>query len=203
MSLNRTGQPFPAPKRTGQPFPAATSTPIPGVHQITRGIETAPTCLFPSIDESSSNLSCQNCTNVEQKVKFLKEANRELKRLLVASLGNDLKLQMEQLINEKAAISCDLDVSLQQLADNLEVVDKVTIDCDVWHSKYLASRLMIDQLASLRKEASQHLMDSQRALEVMLKERETLGEVLRNCTAGLKTISHRSNQFGVFTACVL
>ncbi len=192
-----------SPKRSSQPFPA-TSTPISGFDKIGRGTEATPTRLFPSINNSSSsNLPCQNCTDVKQKVKFLTEANRELKRLLVASLGDDLKMQMEQIINEKAAISCDLDLSLQQLAENLEIVDKVSIDCDVWQSKYLASRLMIDQLASLRKETSKYLLDSQQALGFMLREREVLSEVLHECTARLERITPSSNQQGIGHLCIV
>ena len=79
----------------------------------------------------------------------------------MASLGNNLKLQLEQLIHEKVAMSCDLDISLRQLADNMELVDKVSIDCDVWRNKFYASRQMIDKLAGVQREMSQHLADSQ------------------------------------------
>ncbi len=96
---------------------------------------------------------------------------------------------MEQLINDKAAISCDLNVSLRQLSDNLELVDKVSIDCDVWRSKYLASRLMIDELASVKREVSHHLVSSQQALVCMLAERDRLSEVLSECNAQLRGIT--------------
>lgn len=177
-----------------QQYPA-TSTPIrthPDHTHKTRLTEGTPSFLFPPLDDSkifnSSDVLCQNCSVLEQKVKFLTEANRELKRLLIASLGADLKHQMEQIINEKAVITCDLDLSLKQLAENLEIVDKVSIDCDVWRSKFFASRLMIDELASMKREMSQHLTESQRALECMLKERDRLCEVLNNCNDKLRTM---------------
>ncbi len=165
------------------------STPIGGGHGNPINMsEHSPTRLFPSIDDSS-DYCCTNCTRLEQKAQFLTESNRELKRLLVASLGEHLKLQMEQLINEKAAISCDLNISLRQLSDNIELVDKVSIDCDVWRSKYLASRLMIDELASVKREVSHHLVSSQQALVCMLGERDQLSQVLTECNTQLRRMT--------------
>ena len=178
-----------SPEKRGFPYPT-TSTPITRHthHTPTPPTSHTPTRLFsPPPGHTLSGSSCQSCLHFEQKVKFLTEANRELKRLLVASLGNNLKLQLEQLIHEKAAMSCDLDVSLRQLADNMELVDKVSIDCDIWRSKFYASRLMIDELATVKREVSQHLADSQRALERLLEERNTLNELLQECTRMLET----------------
>ncbi|XP_064405525.1 golgin-45-like isoform X2 [Halichondria panicea] len=185
-----------SPTRNHHPYPP-TSTPI-GGHG--NHIRHTPTCLFPSKDENSTEYSCPNCSHLEPKVQFLTEANRELKRLLVASLGDQLKLQMEQLINDKAAISCDLNVSLRQLSDNLELVDKVSIDCDVWRSKYLASRLMIDELASVKREVSHHLVSSQQALVCMLAERDRLSEVLSECNAQLRGITSSAPLIDPLTA---
>lgn len=141
-----------------------------------------------SVDENESSTACKNCFCLKQKLKFLTEVNQELKRLLVASLGNDLKLRIEQLVHEKAGLSCDLDRSLYYLADNMDNVDRISIDCDVWRSKFLASRLMIDELANLKAELSLHFAESQKALQCLLNERSQLSDLLNDCNVKLKEL---------------
>ena len=102
------------------------------------------------------------------------DINRELKRLLVAAVGGDLQHRLDQIAREKAVLSQDLDASVQQLTENGEDFDRVSIECDIWRSKFLASRVMIDELASWKAELSVQFRDSQRALRGLLKEREEL-----------------------------
>lgn len=180
-----------SPSRQNQPSVYDSAYPISStpIAKQTRNVSSICTS---SLDEDVLQVECHNCSALEQKVKFLTDVNRELKRLLVASLGSDLKLRIEQLVHEKASISCDLDRSLCQLADNMEEVDRVLIDCDIWRSKFLASRLMIDELASLKAELSLHFAESQRALQCILEERSELSDMLKDCNNKLnKLINQR------------
>ncbi len=123
------------------------------------------------------------------------EVNRELKRLLVASVGNDLQLRLEQMVREKAELSHNLDASMQQLAESCEELDRVSIECDVWRTKYLASRVMIDELASWKAELSLHFRESLRALQCLMAERREVTKELLKChaqiSAGLGTATCR------------
>ncbi|CAI8051383.1 Golgin-45 [Geodia barretti] len=115
-----------------------------------------------------------------------REVNRELKRLLVASVGSDLELRLEQILQEKAELSQDLSLSLQHVASNHEELDQVAIECDIWRSKFIASRVMIDELASWKAELSLQLRETHKALQYMLHEREDIGHELLESHAHLE-----------------
>ena len=128
------------------------------------------------------------CSELESRLKIQTDVNKELKRLLVASMGSDLQLRLNQIAEEKATVSHDLDASLQQLADNHEEIDKVSIECDIWRSKFLASRLMIDELAGWKAQVSRQLRESQKALQCMLREHSELSEAIMQCNRYLNAI---------------
>ena len=137
-------------------------------------------CVDSHTEYNSEKLNelSMRCSELESKLKMQMDVNKELKRLLVASIGSDLQYRLNQIAEEKATISHDLDISLQQLAENDEELDRVSIQCDIWRSKFLASRLMIDELAEWKAEISQQLKESQRALQCMLKEHVDLSRLL-------------------------
>jgi hypothetical protein len=140
------------------------------------------------VSESDTPQLCSRFSELESQLKIQTDINRELKRLLVASMGNDLQYRLNQIAKEKATISQNLDVSLNQLAENHEEIDRIAIECDIWRSKFLASRLMVDELASWKAEVTRQLRDSQRALQCMLKEGTELGGMLLQCGHCLEEI---------------
>ena len=133
----------------------------------------------------SASRSDAEVERLSAQLKVQTEVNRELKRLLVASVGGDIQLHLDQIVQEKAELSRDLDASLQQLAENSEEFDRVFIDCDIWRSKFLASRLMIDELASWKAELSIQFKEVHRALHCLMKERKSLCRELMECSAYL------------------
>lgn len=57
----------------------------------------------------------------------------------------------------------------------------MTVECDIWHSQVLASRVLIDELTAYKR---QHLMDhhnSHIAIETLLREREQLTACVKIC----------------------
>ena len=103
--------------------------------------------------------------------------NTELKRLLLASVGSELGLEIEGLIRDKVRLEQRLDTSLTQLLETNEEIDSLTVECDVWKSKVLASRLLIDELKEW-KQSQYHL--THKAIETMLREREELTSTLKD-----------------------
>jgi hypothetical protein len=135
---------------------------------------------------SSSTRKSVDMSELEFQLQTQREVNRELKRLLVASVGSDLELRLEQIVQEKAELSQDLSLSLQQVVSNHEELDQVAIECDIWRSKFIASRVMIDELASWKAELSLQLRESHKALQYMLHEREDIGHELLESRAHLQ-----------------
>ena len=135
---------------------------------------------------SSGMKSATEEGKLSAQLKVQMEVNRELKRLLVASIGGDIQLRLDQIVQEKAELSRNLDTSLHQLAENNEELDRLSIECDIWRSKFLASRLMMDELASWKAALSMQFKDSQRALHCLMKERNKLCQELSECNSYLQ-----------------
>lgn len=146
-------------------------------------------CSTPIATESApeSKLSAR-FSELESQLRIQTDINRELKRLLVASMGSDLQYRLNQIAEEKAIISQSLDASLHQLAEDHEEIDQISIECDIWRSKFLASRLMIDELAGWKAKITRQLHESQRALQCTLKERTELGSALLQCRHHLSEV---------------
>lgn len=125
-------------------------------------------------------------SELESQLQLQTDVNRELKRLLVASVGSDLEHRLQQIVQEKAELSQDLNASLQQVMSNHEELDQVSIECDIWRSKFIASRVMIDELASWKAELSLQLRESRKALQYMLHERGDISKEVTECSTHLQ-----------------
>ena len=134
----------------------------------------------------SSHHQTVDPSELESQLRIQTDVNRELKRLLVASVGSDLELRLQQIAREKAELSHDLNSSLQQVMNNHEELDQVSIECDIWRSKFIASRVMIDELASWKAELSLQLRECRKALRYMMHERGDLCLQLAECSSHLQ-----------------
>ena len=133
--------------------------------------------------------SLRNSAAVQLKIQT--EVNKELKRLLVASVGSDLQLHLERLARERSELVYKLNASIEQLQEDYEEMDAVSIECDIWRSKYLASRVMINELMPLKSKLLNESRESQKALQSLLDERDELFEQLKTCSISLQnTLQH-------------
>ncbi|XP_059158357.1 golgin-45-like [Physella acuta] len=102
------------------------------------------------------------------------QVNSELKRLLVASVGEDLTQRVERLCRDHAQLSQDIGGFSKKLNEDYENLDKVSIQADMWRSKYLAARVMIEELGNARAYFSLQCHDTQDAMQQLLNERHEL-----------------------------
>lgn len=77
------------------------------------------------------------------------QVNRELKKLLVASVGDDLQYHFERMSREKNQLILENEVLGRNLAHTAEQLERMSIQCDVWRSKFLASRSVFPHRSSL------------------------------------------------------
>lgn len=101
-------------------------------------------------------------TRNEHKIEFLEEqlkgfneqlqiqtqVNAELKKLLVASIGEDVQYKMERLISDKLRLEIELENYSKQIEKINEEMEQVSIRCDLWRSKFLACRMMSDEASA-------------------------------------------------------
>lgn len=99
------------------------------------------------------------------------QVNSELKRLLVASVGEDFERRIENLARDRAELAMELGDYTKKMTEDYEHLDQIAIQADMWRSKYLASRVMVEELASARAFYSVQYQDSQQAMQQLLNER--------------------------------
>ncbi|TRY92759.1 hypothetical protein DNTS_024839 [Danionella cerebrum] len=100
------------------------------------------------------------------------EVNRELKKLLVASVGDDLQYHFERVSREKNHLILENEALSRSLSQTLEQLERRSIQCDVWRSKFLASRVMAEELTITRVALQRQTRDAQCAIQDLLTERE-------------------------------
>ncbi|XP_011409223.2 PREDICTED: golgin-45-like [Amphimedon queenslandica] len=138
--------------------PLITSTPL-----ITRTRSTLPSSLRLSPHRDISEL--------QRVIEDQNKAMKELKRLLLASVGGEMGTEIETLIRDKVTLESKLNHSITELMEMNEEIEGLTIECDVWKCKVLASRLLIDEL---REWKGNHYHLSVNTLQTLIDERDQL-----------------------------
>jgi hypothetical protein len=79
----------------------------------------------------------------ESQLKFQIQVNAELKGLLVHSIGEDLQAKVNNLTEDKMSYA-------KSLSTNTEQIEQLASQSEVWRSKFLASSLMVEELAKVK-----------------------------------------------------
>lgn len=78
--------------------------------------------------------------HLENQLKFQAQVNSELKTLLVAAVGEDLETRVQHLTEDKLSLARELLKSANHLTSHQEHTEWLSGQCEVWRSKFLASR---------------------------------------------------------------
>ncbi|KAJ8253233.1 hypothetical protein GJAV_G00210560 [Gymnothorax javanicus] len=122
--------------------------------------------------QNSERRLLQDKEGLSNQLRVQTEVNRELKKLLVASVGDDLQYHFERLAREKNQLILENETLTLSLAQTTEQLERMSIQCDVWRSKFLASRVMAEELTSARVALQRQTREAQSAIEDLLRERE-------------------------------
>lgn len=121
----------------------------------------------------------------EKQLKFQQQVNSELKHLLIAAAGGeDMNDRVNVLTEDKLTLARALLDSSNDLSTHSEQIEYLAGQCEVWRSKFLASSLMLEELARWKTsllEKNKHLVASNKAmLQTMMQLRELQVEQLKN-----------------------
>ncbi|XP_077013020.1 golgin-45 [Tamandua tetradactyla] len=122
--------------------------------------------------KNSERRLLQDKEGLSNQLRVQTEVNRELKKLLVASVGDDLQYHFERLAREKNQLILENEALGRNTAQLSEQLERMSIQCDVWRSKFLASRVMADELTNFRAVLQRQNRDAQIAIQDLLSERE-------------------------------
>ncbi|NXX89047.1 GO45 protein, partial [Centropus bengalensis] len=114
----------------------------------------------------------QDKEGLSNQLRIQTEVNRELKKLLVASVGDDLQYHFERMAREKNQLILENEVLGRNISQLSEQLERMSIQCDVWRSKFLASRVMADELTNTRAILQRQTRDAQSAIQDLLNERD-------------------------------
>ncbi|XP_017259345.1 golgin-45 [Kryptolebias marmoratus] len=134
--------------------------------------------------QNSERRLLQDKEGLSNQLRVQTEVNRELKKLLVASVGDDLEYQFERSAREKNQLILENEALGRSLSHTAEQLERMSIQCDVWRSKFLASRVMAEELTNARAALQRQTREAQGAIQDLLLERE---EFTRDMT-----LTHRS-----------
>ncbi|XP_030269943.1 golgin-45 [Sparus aurata] len=122
--------------------------------------------------QNSERRLLQDKEGLSNQLRVQTEVNRELKKLLVASVGDDLQYHFERLAREKNQLILENEALGRILAHTAEQLERMSIQCDVWRSKFLASRVMAEELTNARAALQRQTREAQGAIQDLLLERE-------------------------------
>ncbi|XP_036343707.1 uncharacterized protein LOC118752967 [Rhagoletis pomonella] len=116
--------------------------------------------------------------------RFQVQVNSELKNLLVASVGEDLQTHVNVLTEDKLQLARALLDTAKNLTTHAEQIEFLAGQCEVWRSKFLASSVMVEELARWKADLTQKTQtmeeSTKRLLHAIHQIREMQLEILRN-----------------------
>lgn len=127
--------------------------------------------------------------NSEKQLKIQTKVNEEVKRLLVASVGEDIEARVEFLSQDKARLAADVLEYNNRIASDWERKEELGVESDVWRSKFLASTVIVDDLTRTKQTCVQRMEDLEHAARRLLIERTQLRQNLSSTQQLLDKLS--------------
>ncbi|XP_055697739.1 golgin-45 [Phlebotomus papatasi] len=121
----------------------------------------------------------------EGQLKFQVQVNSELKNLLVAAVGEDIQTRVNVLTEDKLQLARALLDSANNISTHTEQIEYLAGQSEVWRSKFLASSLMVEELArwkaSLTQKNNLLVTSNKQLLEMTSRQiRDMARDILRN-----------------------
>ena len=123
-----------------------------------------------SIEDTScaSNESNKELEQLRQELEAERKVTEELRKLLVASMGDDLTCQIQALSEDKVRLASKMDSFAAQSSIDHDRAEDLEIMSDMWRCKFLAMSVRADELTSQHNRLLNHLR----------KEHQVLGELV-------------------------
>lgn len=114
----------------------------------------------------------------DKQLKIQTKVNEEVKRLLVASVGEDIEARVDFLTQDKARLAADVLEYNNRIAVDWERKEELGVQKDIWRSKFLASTVIVDELSRARQSVGQRVEDLSHLARRLLVERSQLSQGL-------------------------
>jgi len=116
----------------------------------------------------------ENLDAAEKQLKIQSKVNVEIKKLLVASVGEDIEARVDFLTQDKARLAADVIEYNNRIATDWETKEALGVESDVWRSKFLASTVIVEEVTRAKQEIQQRADDLEHLGRRLLIERTSL-----------------------------
>ena len=110
----------------------------------------------------------------EKQLRIQTQVNTEVKKLLVASVGEDIEAKVDFLTQDKARLAADIRQYSSKISRDFEEKEKLSVESHLWKSKFLASSVIVDELARWKGVLLQRNEDCDHFIRLLLHERKLL-----------------------------
>ncbi|CAF5200598.1 unnamed protein product, partial [Rotaria magnacalcarata] len=149
--------------------------------------------LYLSSDQQELKLELEHVQDenagLKQQLDIQTQVNAELKKLLVASIGNDFQYRLERLLRDKSRYEIEIQILTRKINDLLEDIEKLTIKCDINQSKLAGSRVLIDELNMHKSVLSVQYNDCTNVIQRLLAERSKIAKELVQVHSSLSLLN--------------
>lgn len=129
----------------------------------------------------------------ENQLKFQAQVNSELKNLLIASVGEDLQTKVNLLTEDKLFLARALVNTSENLSSHSEEIEYLSGQSEVWRSKFLASSLMVEELARWKASLTEKSDLCHGVIKSFLNMTSKLREMQLEILQNLIFLSNRKN----------
>jgi len=153
------------------------------------------------LDEANSKISVLEASlaNAEKQLKIQTQVNAEVKKLLVASVGEDIEAKVDYLTQDKARLAADIRQYSNKICRDFEEKEKLSVESDLWKSKFLACSVIVDELARWKVNLLQRQDDVDHHVRLLLHERAILWDTLNSTADTLANIKAAFDPLGTQT----
>jgi len=132
----------------------------------------------------------ENLDSAEKQLKIQSKVNAEIKKLLVASVGEDIEARVDFLTQDKARLAADVIEYNNRIATDWEKKEALGVESDVWRSKFLASTVIVEEMTRTKQTLQQRAEDLEHIGRKMLLERTNLRSSLFSAQQTVDKLSH-------------
>eukprot|EP00096_Caligus_rogercresseyi_P010436 TRINITY_DN3806_c0_g1_i1.p1 TRINITY_DN3806_c0_g1~~TRINITY_DN3806_c0_g1_i1.p1 ORF type:complete len:448 (+),score=125.40 TRINITY_DN3806_c0_g1_i1:49-1392(+) len=125
----------------------------------------------------------------ERSLKIQIQVNSEVKKLLVASVGEDLEARVDFLTQDKARLAADLRQYANKISRDFEEKETLSVESNLWKSKFLATSLLVDDLARWKASLVQVNQDYEHTARVILHEHSVIWNTLLESLSNLSELN--------------
>jgi len=124
----------------------------------------------------------------DKQLRIQTQVNTEVKRLLVASVGEDIEAKVDFLTQDKARLSADIRQYATKISRDFEEKEQLSVESNLWKSKFLACSVIVDELARSKATLQHRGEQYEHQVRLLQHEHSVLWRTLADTNAVLATL---------------